>query len=468
MSDKTEAQQPSIVDLKLRSFRYAQAKQPILNDLELKLRPGTLTVITGGSGSGKSTLGAILAGMLPRPGLDSLEATLVVDGQTVEHTAVSSPRIDTSAWAQHIGFLPQDPGEYLSGIRETVKEEFVFSLENRGIPREMMEARLQSVVKLFDIAHLLNRDPAKLSGGQERLVALAALVMNDAQVLVLDEPLAGLDPAVREAVLKTISGLTMTEKTVVVLAREHILLSTQADEVFCLVDNTLVRGMRTGAFRNIDDTWPKLEAYARPASEILLSFQTVSVGYGKNSAPIVENFSLDVRAGECVELTGPNGSGKTTLLKVAAGLIVPIAGSLSRNGKVGMLLQNPNDQLFERTVHRDVGYGLPKGRRSSRKIDEVLEQLALTDLADIHPYELPMSKRKLVALASVLVHEPEILLMDEPAESLDQGDTLILRGVVQVHTDSGRSVLLTTHNEIDSPLNTDLASRARNSVMFGK
>ncbi|GAA1406389.1 ABC transporter ATP-binding protein [Glutamicibacter uratoxydans] len=446
MSDKTEAQQQSGVDLKLRGFKYAQAKQPILKDLELALRPGTLTVITGSSGSGKSTLGAILAGMLPRPGLDSLDATLVVDGQTVEHTAVSSPRIDTSAWAQHIGFLPQDPGEYLSGIRETVKEELVFSLENRGMPREMMEARLQSVVNQFGIAHLLNRDPAKLSGGQERLVALAALVMNDPQVLVLDEPLAGLDSVVRKAVLKTISSLTMTEKTVVVLVREPIQLSTQADEVFCLTDNTLASGIRTGAPRKVDDAWTKVEAYARPTSEILLSFQTVSVGYGKNSPPIVENFSLDVRAGECVELTGPNGSGKTTLLKSAAGLIVPMRGNLSRNGKVGMLLQNPNDQLFERTVRRDVGYGLPKGRRSASKIEEVLEQLALTDLSDVHPYELPMSKRKLVALAGVLVHEPDILLMDEPEETLDQRDALTLGSAVQTHTDSGGSVLLTVHN----------------------
>lgn len=445
MSTKAEIQRQHVVDLKLKSYRYAQAEVPLFRDLNLKLRPGTLTVIVGGSGSGKSTLGAVLAGILPRPGLDEMVATFVVEGQTIEHTAASSPRIDFSAWAQHIGFLPQDPGEYLSGIRATVKEELVFSLENRGVPREAMAARIKSVVEMLEIGHLLSRDPAKLSGGQERIVALAALVMDAPQVMVLDEPLAGLDAAARDTVLTGIAALREAEKAVVVLTRDPDKSPMSADDVFYIKENTLVSGVLPEESEKVEDSWPSQGDCSRQSGDVLLSFQDVSLGYGKKATSIVENFSLDLHSGECVALTGPNGSGKTTLLKAAAGLINPVGGRISRHGKVGMLLQNPNDQLFERSVRRDIGYGLAKGTDSVRKINEVLERLKLTDLAEVHPYELPMSKRRLVALGSILVHDPDILLMDEPEESLDRGDVLMLRAAIRSHTESGGTVLLTHH-----------------------
>ena len=445
MSTEAEIQKQHVVDLKLKSFRYAQAEVPLFRDLNLKLRPGTLTVIVGGSGSGKSTLGDVLAGILPRPGLDEMEATFVVEGQTIEHTAASSPRIDSSTWAQHIGFLPQDPGEYLSGIRETVKEELVFSLENRGVPREAMEERIKFVVEMLEIGHLLSRDPAKLSGGQERIVALAALVMDDPQVMVLDEPLAGLDAAARDTVLTGIGALREAEKSVVVLTRDPDKSPMSADDVFCIKEKTLASGALPAESPKVEDAWPSQGDCSRQSGDVLLSFQDVALSYGKKATSIVENFSLALHSGECVALAGPNGSGKTTLLKAAAGLITPADGSISRYGKVGMLLQNPNDQLFERSVRRDIGYGLPKGTDSVRKINEVLERLTLTDLAEEHPYELPMSKRKLVALGSVLVHDPDILLMDEPEETLDRGDVQMLRAAIRSHTESGGTVLLTHH-----------------------
>lgn len=456
MSTKAEIQKQHVVDLKLRSYRYAQAEVPLFRDLNLKLRPGTLTVIVGDSGSGKSTLGAVLAGILPRPGLDEMEATFVVEGQTIEHTTASSPRIDCSAWAQHIGFLPQDPGEYLSGIRETVKEELVFSLENRGVPREAMEERIKFVLELLEIGHLLSWDPAKLSGGQERIVALAALVMDDPQVMVLDEPFAGLDAAARDTVLTGIGALRETEKTVVVLTREPDKSPMSADDAFCIKQNTLVSGNLPEESQKVEDAWPSQGDCSRQSGDVLLSFQDVSLGYGKKATSIVENFSLDLHSGECVALTGPNGSGKTTLLKAAAGLIKPVGGRISRHGKVGMLLQNPNDQLFERSVRRDIGYGLPKGTDSVRKINEVLERLALIDLAEEHPYELPMSKRKLVALGSVLVHDPEVLLMDEPEETLDYSDGLVLRAAIRTCTESGGTVLLSSHQTKIFPPDTVL------------
>ncbi|MCZ4149016.1 hypothetical protein BZG21_31785, partial [Escherichia coli] len=150
-------------------------------------------VISGDSGSGKSTFGGVLAGMLPRQGTDSCEGTFILAGQRIDYSPEHSPRIDVAGWARHVGLLPQDAGLYLSRIRQTVAEELVFARENEGMPREEMAELISELSARLSMEHLLERDPAKLSGGQERLVALAALSAAMPTIIVLDEPLAGLD-----------------------------------------------------------------------------------------------------------------------------------------------------------------------------------------------------------------------------------------------------------------------------------
>ena len=183
----------------------------------------------------------------------------------------------------------------------------------------------------------------------------------------------------------------------------------------------------------------------------LLEFSGVHLGYPGSAGPVVAGLDLQLRAGECVALAGPNGTGKTTVLKAAAGLMRPaagrVAGNASSGGSVGLLLQNPVDQLFERTVRREVAFGLPKRGPQAARIPEVLASLGLADEAETHPYELPASARRLVALATVLVREPTVLLLDEPTEALDADGLARLHAAIGSVLDRGGAVLLATHDE---------------------
>lgn len=444
----------AVLGLELTRFRYFGAARDTLRDIRLSLAPGSLTAITGDSGSGKSTLGAVLAGMLPRHDGDLLEATFMTAGQQVTHGPDKTVRIDAAGWARQVGMLPQDARHYLSGVRETVEEELALGMENAGEPRGHMRERIAALAARLEMHALLDRDPGRLSGGQERLVALAALALGDAPVLVLDEPLAGLDTAAADRVAALVDSLRSRGTALVLLTRSLDRLARGADTVLSLDSGTCREPETPAALaptRPATALWPKPDHRRAAGAPVLLEFSGVEIGYKGSVAPAITNVDLQVRAGECIALAGPNGAGKTTLLKAAAGLVRPAAGRVSGTaisaGEVGLLLQNPADQLFERTVRREVAFGLPpRGSRAAR-IPEVLASLDLADEADAHPYELPASARRLVALATVLVREPLLLLLDEPTEALDVHGAARLHEAIARVLGRGGAVLFATHDE---------------------
>jgi len=445
MERKLSEQSRALLGLNLGSFTYLDSQDAVLHDIQLEVRPGTLTVISGHSGSGKSTLGAILAGLLPRHGMDELAGTIQVGETQIEFSSSSAPRVDVAQWANHVGLLPQDAGHYLSGIRGTVAEELAFSLENAGVPRELMHQRIAELAHRLHLGKLLERHPQQLSGGQERLVALAALAMSEPEVLVLDEPLAGLDEQAKTVVSEMINLLRANGTALVVLVDSVGIWARDATELWQLSQGTL----------HSISTEELLQPSGQPArrrpvdadARVLLNMDTVQLSYPGSTEPVVRNLHLQVRAGECLGLAGANGSGKTTVLKAIAGLIKPSSGTLNMSGEAGLLLQNSFDQLFERTVLREVSFGIPKKSGLRLRVPHVLAQLGLESFAQTHPYELPASARRLVALATVMIHEPQILLLDEPTEALDEAGEAKLRETIAAVLERGGAVILSTHDE---------------------
>jgi len=450
-----------ILGAEIEAFRYAEAAEDALAGVGLDVAAGALVGIVGAAGSGKSTLGAVAAGLLPRAAHESeaaehdgdlLTARLDVAGQRLHFGPGRAPRIDVAAWARRVGLLPQDARHYLSGVRATVREELAFGLENAGVPRARMSAAVDSVADGLGIAGLLASSPERLSGGQERLVAIAALAVAAPAVLVLDEPLAGLDAHVRAEVVGLISRLRARGTAVVALAAEYDELISTADVVNVLSDGRTVAAGTPGEVRatagehgvliDVDD--PEARPRATGA-EVLLEFEGVRLRHRSAARPAVDGLDLRVAGGCCSALLGPNGAGKTTVLKAAAGLLAPEAGRV-RAEEPGLLLQNPADQLFERTVEREVGFGLAGGRRNPA-VAETLARLGLESAARAHPYELPASQRRLVALASVLARRPRVLLLDEPTVALDAAGRRFLMSAIHDALDRGAGVLVSTHDE---------------------
>ena len=169
----------------------------------------------------------------------------------------------------------------------------------------------------------------------------------------------------------------------------------------------------------------------------LISLRDVSFSY-EPDRPVLESVNLQLRAGERVGLRGPNGSGKTTLLHLIVGLLRPAGGEIEVFGevrrreadfvdvraRVGLLFQDPEDQLFCPTVAEDVAFGplnLGKGRDEVRDIArETLQSLGLEGYEGRITYKLSGGEKRLVSLATVLAMKPDVLLLDEPAAGLDE------------------------------------------------
>ncbi|MCO1339846.1 hypothetical protein BJH93_13230 [Kocuria polaris] len=454
-----------VLGAEIEAFRYAEAAEDALAGVGLEVAAGALVGIVGAAGSGKSTLGAVAAGLLPRATHgseadghdgDRLTARLDVSGQRLQFGLGGAPRIDVGAWARRVGLLPQDARHYFSGVRATVREELAFGLENAGVPRARMSAAVDAVADELGIAGLLAASPERISGGQERLVAIAALAVAAPAVLVLDEPLAGLDAHVRAEVVGLVARLRARGTAVVVLAAEFDELIRAADVVHVL------SGGRTVAAGTPDAVMPTAGAHGvlisteapgevpgkapgRRGEDVLLEFEGVRLRHRSAAKAAVDGLDLQVGAGCCTALLGPNGAGKTTVLKAAAGLLAPEAGRV-RAEQPGLLLQNPADQLFERTVEREVGFGLAGGRRNPAVAD-TLARLGLENAAGAHPYELPASQRRLVALASVLARHPRVLLLDEPTVALDAAGRRFLMSAIWDACERGAAVLVSTHDE---------------------
>ena len=158
------------------------------------------------------------------------------------------------------------------------------------------------------------------------------------------------------------------------------------------------------------------------------------VSFGYSTEPVLHDLTLEIRAGQSVGLFGANGAGKTTLLRLCMALLQPDAGRVSvaghittalgpedLAGEVGYLFQRPEDQLIRTTVRSELAYAPERLGWAPERIDaavrEALATCRLESHADTHPYDLPLPKRRLVALASVLVTSPKVLLLDEPTAS---------------------------------------------------
>ncbi len=191
-----------------------------------------------------------------------------------------------------------------------------------------------------------------------------------------------------------------------------------------------------------------------------LAVEGVRFAYGDVEA--LRDVSLTVRGGESLALIGRNGAGKTTLTRLLMALIRPAAGRVTVGDwdvrrkrpdemarRLGYVFQHADQQLFARSVREDVAFGPRRlGRPGGGPVEggAVLEELALTPYADVHPYDVPAPVRKLVALAGVLAMEPEMLILDEPTAGLDRGQRELVTAALRRRQASGTTVLVVSHD----------------------
>jgi len=202
----------AIVELKNVTYKYPLTDSPILQNINLQVNEGEFVAVVGPNGAGKSTLCYTIAGFVPHFFKGELTGTVEVAG-------IESQTSTLNEWVLNIGLAFQNPFNQISGAKYTVYEEIAFGLENIGVPREEMKARVEEAMKLTGISDLADRSPYSLSGGQQQRVALTSILVMQPKVLVLDEPTSQMDPIGTREVFGVIR--TMAENGMTVILAEH-------------------------------------------------------------------------------------------------------------------------------------------------------------------------------------------------------------------------------------------------------
>lgn len=471
----------------------------VLDDLTLTVPAGTGLLVLGPSGCGKSTLLRALVGVVPH----TLPGTVTGD---LRVTGVD-PRATTPAGlAARVGLVQQRPGDQLCLAR--VDEELRFALENRAADPRTMDARAATALAAAGAGHLHDRPTHALSGGEAQRVALAAALVADPELVVLDEPTAFLDPAAAHEVGTLVGGLVRAPGPDPHDApgRSVVLVEHRLDDVGTLPDATLVLD-RTGRAVAHGPTTAVLRAHAAtlaalgcwlpldvrlehagapgplggPATDAWLvdlartadprasdtgptapgpvalrarrlAVHRATAGRrrrGRDETAVVHDVDLDVRAGEVLAVVGPNGGGKSTLLRGLARLERTTGDvTAAADAPVAMVFQDPEHQLLARTVRDEVAWSARLARLDDvdGRVARTLDAFALTHLADANPYRLSGGEQRRLSLATATVLDPPVLLADEPTSGLDRAQAGAVARALRQRADAGGAVVVVTHD----------------------
>lgn len=473
------------------TYYYPEGEKPALKGINLSIEEGEFLLITGGSGSGKSTLARVLAGLIPDFYGGRFGGRVYFQGRDLG-------RMDRRKLAREVGIVFQDPEKQL--VMTSVEAEIAFGLENLGLPRVEMSRRVAEVMGFLDLAEIRQEFTAHLSGGQKQKLALAAVLAMQPRVLVLDEPTSQLDPVAAEEFLNLVKRLNEEMGLTIILIEQRLERCFHLADRVVLMEDGQVRYegtpeqlSRWAVQRDIPFVPPVARFFARigfPSIPVTVKEgrQLLRSNFNRREFPplkpavkadpeeqvlamikvwftypdgkeALQDISIQIAAGELVALLGANGAGKSTLLKTMAGLLKPGRGrvqvmgrDLSNGGRPGdsriaYLSQNPNDYLFQDTVEEELlstlkNFGLP----DDGIVDEILEKLDLQRYRRANPRDLSSGERQRVALASILVARPRLLLLDEPTRGMDYPLKEKLGEMVTGLSREGVSVVLVTHD----------------------
>ncbi len=466
------------------SFTYPMEKVKALDNINLSISCGEFVTVCGKSGCGKTTLLKLLKPTLAPHGERS--GDIYFDGRSLGET-------DAREEATKIGFIMQNPDEQI--VTDKVWHELAFGLESLGVDTPEIRRRVAEMSSFFGIEKWFHKKTTELSGGEKQLLNLASVMVMGPQVLLLDEPTSQLDPIWAESFLQTLKKINL-ELGVTVILTEHRLHTALpiSDRVVVMEKGRIIADdtpQKIGAKIKSNDMYKSLPVPMRVYGELeggenypvsirdgrlwlndfsksrdlsypiankgtqktnaVIEIKDVWYRYEKTTPDVIKGLSLQVNEGEVLAIVGGNGTGKTTLLSLMSGLYKPYRGKILINGKriektdklysdiLGVVPQNPEMLFIKSTVRADL-------EAMAEDIDEVSGQCNIEHLLDRHPYDLSGGEKQRVALAKVLLKNPQIILMDEPTKGMDAHFKAEFGGILNELKAQGRTVVMVSHD----------------------
>ena len=461
-----------MIQIENLTFTYPGAEEPTLKNLSVEIEQGDFLAIVGNNGCGKSTFCKTLNGLIPHFTAGDMEGKVVIGGLDTRECEIGD-------LAQKIGYVYQDFENQI--VRPTVLDDASFACLNFDV--KDYEEKGRRALEMCGIAHKTDEYIWQLSGGQKHLLALAGAAALSPEILVLDEPIAQLDPAHARDIYEVLKTMNETYgKTIIVIEHhteyiarycKHVMLmrgggiawKLPAREALCRVEelqksnifppqvtlaaNRVAGGAETVLPFTVEEgneffgRYPQTDvAKARildapPEENTILEFENVSVEYRSvkgDPVRVLNDFNLEIHKGEKIAVIGSNGAGKSTIMKLMCGLLKPSEGKILLQGQnikememnelsqiLSLVYQNPEEMFIKDSIRRDIEYAMKVRdvENYQKRTEGLLERFQLTDLQDRDGRLLSGGQMRRASLAIGIALNPSILLLDEPTANLD-------------------------------------------------
>lgn len=414
--------------------------------------------MTGESGSGKSSIINAVNGLGTRYDNARIEGTIALDGDELTQKQIYEIAMLASS-------VFQNPKTHFFNVDTT--QELLFFLENTGVPKKDMQERLQELLSLFPIAHLLNRSIFELSGGEKQILCLASAYISGCKLILLDEPTSNLDHTYIEILATMLRRLK--EQGITLLIAEHRLYYlreildrlihiekgeikhcyTQREFIRLSTDELHALGLRS----NIDEalSLPELPPYTIENCPTL-RIDNLTLSFAKQYNLHVSNLAFHTNY--IYGIVGKNGCGKSSFIKSLIGVMKQSKETVFYQDKQcnkrkrislsSLVMQDVNSQLFSESVEHELT--LTQKNISEASLDSILEQLNISEFKNVHPMSLSGGQKQRVAIATSMVDEAALMYFDEPTSGMDYKNMLAISHCIQSLKNQKRIIFIVSHD----------------------
>ena len=444
--------------LTLRNLSVFYDENQVVHAINLNVSPGECVVLTGESGSGKSSIINAINGLGARYDNARIEGTIALDGDELTQKQIYEIAMLASS-------VFQNPKTHFFNVDTT--QELLFFLENTGVFKKDMQERLQELLSLFPIAHLLNKSIFELSGGEKQILCLASAYISGCKLILLDEPTSNLDHTYIEILANMLRHLK--ERGITLLIAEHRLYYlreildrlihiekgeikhcyTQSEFIRLSTDELHALGLRS----NVDEalSLPELPPYTIENCPTL-RIDNLTLSFAKQCNLHVSNLAFHTNY--VYGIVGKNGCGKSSFIKSLIGVMKQSKETVFYQDKQcnkrkrislsSLVMQDVNSQLFSESVEHELT--LTQKNISEASLDSILEQLNIREFKNVHPMSLSGGQKQRVAIATSMVDGAALMYFDEPTSGMDYKNMLAISHCIQSLKNQKRIIFIVSHD----------------------